>query len=1677
MTRRILQIFLSISLLLAYTPALKAQFDNEWIDHTRTYYRFKVGEAGLHRITHSILSAAGLGAVPAEHFQLWKMGRQVPLLVSRPSGGLGTNDFLEFYGEPNDGSLDTKLYGSQLQLSDKTSLFTDTAAYFLTIDPSGQSLRMTYASNEMNGNTLPAEPFFLFTREHLFRNRLHPGFGVNLGLNVYSSSFEVGEGWASLDILPGSPLTYDFGNLHIASEGPDPVYRLSVYGNTANARTLRIVVNGTESGSHGFSGKEGRVFIGNVPRAALGKPADVVTVLNGSSVSTDHMMLHSMSITYPRRFHFGGQDRFAFSLPASGVGFYLEIEGFQHGGSDPVLYDRSERKVYVGDLQMTGKVRFRLPPGSARDLVLLSRASASIRYIDRLQVRNFIDYAKPDRQGDYLIISHPRLYGGSAPDPLDDYRKYRNSQEGGGFLARIYDIEELTDQFAFGVKQHPNAIRQFVRFARTRFNSRPRAVFLVGKGLTYDQFRMNESRAATAAIALLPTYGSPGSDNWMISEGTDPVASIPVGRLSVVHPAEIADYLDKVREHEAAARSGSQTLQDRAWMKNVVHAVGGSDNYLQGLLFGYLNGARSILSDTLFGANVKTFSNNPAFATQQLNDQQLKALFSEGISMLNYMGHSSASALEFNIGDPYSYDNAGKYPMFVVNGCNAGNFFLFDSTRLSSSNQTLSEKYVMAKRRGSIGFVASTHYGVVNYLNIFVNSLYTSMSGAGYGRPMGEVQAAALQRLLQTVGVNDYLARMHAEQITLHGDPMVRVYAHEKPDYVVEATGLRIDPSLVTVADGSVKVDIRMQNIGRAVGDSIGIRVQHHRPDGTIRDVLVRKIPAIRWEDSLSLKIPINPLTDKGENKVTVSLDIFDRFAELSETNNTVSKTYMVIEDEVRPVWPADLSIINQQQPEFLASTADALLPPRKYLMEVDTSASFRSPWKKAVSINAPGGLLRFQLPGISLSEGGVYYWRTAPEPPAGEPIRWNRSSFQYLQSIPAGYAQAHYDQHLQSSAVDMRLDSDRTWRFNDRPAQIVIKTGIFPVYPKNRINVQVDEKYYVLWGCRPGSLQIVVYDSVSLMPMRNVLQPGGKGRFGSWAPCQYNDYLFEFPYEDPMYRKAAMDFLDSLPARTYVSITNIGSLTNTIFVDQWKADTLLHGAGRSLYHSLVRLGMSDIERFTSNVPFLFFRRVADISTPIISEMGASRDQFIERRIDVNKGLDRGSVMSPWFGPVRRWHGLRWSAERPDGLKDRVSLELIGRERSGLEMSLATLTGADTSLSFVDASRFPYLRLRMRSIDSLGFTPAQLRSWRLAADPVPEGALVPDIRFSMPDSLEPGQPFDFNIGFRNIGPTAFDSLRLYMTITGADNMIREVALPKTRPLPAGDTLHISGRADTKGLIGTASVYLHVNPGPEQPEQFQFNNFLYRKVKVGADGLNPLLDVTFDGAHIMDGDIVSSRPHISIRMKDDSRFLLLDDTALLKVQIRYPDGQMRVFRVDGDTMKFSPAASAPNADNTAMIDLHAAFRQDGEYELFVNGRDRSGNMAARTDLRVRFTVMNQAAISDLLNYPNPFTTSTSFVFTLTGQQPPRDLRIQILTVTGRIVREIRREELGPIRIGRNITEFKWDGTDQFGQALANGVYLYRVIATQDGQPMERWKPEGDPTGSFFRNGYGKMYLMR
>ena len=108
----------------------------------------------------------------------------------------------------------------------------------------------------------------------------------------------------------------------------------------------------------------------------------------------------------------------------------------------------------------------------------------------------------------------------------------------------------------------------------------------------------------------------------------------------------------------------------------------------------------------------------------------------------------------------------------------------------------------------------------------------------------------------------------------------------------------------------------------------------------------------------------------------------------------------------------------------------------------------------------------------------------------------------------------------------------------------------------------------------------------------------------------------------------------------------------------------------------------------------------------------------------------------------------------------------------------------------------------------------------------------------------------------------------------------------------------------------------------------------------------------------------------------------------------------------------------------------------------------------------------------INYPNPFSSQTQFIFTLTGSEVPDDISISILTVSGKVVKEISREELGPLRIGLNRTDYKWNGTDDYGEKLANGVYLYKVNLPAD---MERY--ENQYADRFFTKGFGKLVIMR
>lgn len=1678
-------------LLIAMSFYTEAQvYNNEWIDYNKTYYKFKVGQTGLYRISQTVLANAGLGSVPAEQFQLWRNGVQVPVFTSVPAGAMGASDYLEFWGQINDGKPDNALYrNTDYQLNDRFSLQTDTVAYFLTVNPAGINFHLEATPNNVPPpNTTTPEPFFMHTAGNYYRAQLNPGYAASVGEYVYSASYDIGEGWSSGNITPAANTVIAFNNLHLYTAGPDAEIKVNTSGNAINPRTIRVKINGDSIIGRQMDYFDYAKIDQSVALTELAENTSI-EIKNLSNVSSDRMVIHKVELIYPRLFDFGGTSNFLFSLPANAAGNYLEISNFAYGSQAPVLYDLTNGKSYIADISNPALIKVALLPSATdRQLILVSQDPSTILSVATLQTRNFVNYAIPANQGDYLIISHQNLMtSADGPNYVEDYRAYRNSAPGGGHTARIYDIDELVDQFGLGIKKHPLSIRNFIRWARANYSLPLKDIFLIGHGLTYSQYRANESNPAVEVLNLVPTFGQPASDFLLTSTYDNPIPQTPIGRLSVISGNEIGVYLKKVKEYETAQAFSSPLSTDKAWMKNVVHVIGSSDEQLGGILSDYMNRYKSIISDTLFGARVSTFNKSSTNPVETVGITQIPTLFQEGISLLLYFGHSSSTALAFNLEDPKNYNNTGKYPVMIMLGCNAGNFFNFNIGRLTTKT-TISENFMLTPNRGSVAYFASTHLGIVHYLDIYNTRTYGAISNSLYGKTIGEQIVEAITQVYNLTTTEDYYARFHVEENTLHGDPSLKINGQSKPDYVIEDPFVRILPSFLSVSKASFKLNAKFLNIGKAINKNIVVEVKRQYPNAVTEVVYRDTIPGIRYADSISIDLPIVATRDKGINKITVTIDADNNVDELYETNNSTTKEIVIYDDDASTIYPYNYSIINKQNIVFAASTADPFAAMEQYKMEIDTTRLFNSSFKISQTISSKGGLLEFR-PAITFTDSTVYYWRVAPTVSTGEP-KWNEASFIYLQNSDFGFNQSHFYQHLASTTSRIRMDSaTRTWKFNKASTSLSAQNTVYPTGGTQELDFStfINETFSLSGGgCSYDELIINVLNPNTFQPWANDYS-GPTGLYHSLrSVCGgHRGYNFEYVLNTSASRKYAMDFLDMIPDGYYVVVksnSNPADAGNT-YPAVWKTDEALFGVGNSLYHRLYNQGFADLDSFNRPRTFSFVFKKNDAATfPARSLFTQGIYDKINLLLNCPTPDTLGYITSPAFGPAKAWKQLKWRGSmEPDITADDVAkIDVIGVDANNVETVVFNNLGygqQDYDISTMDAKQYPFVKLRMRNADSINFTAYQMRYWRLTYDPVPEGAIAPNIHLELKDTVDIGEPLNFKVAFKNVSDAAFDSIKVMMTVTDRNNVPTILPVPRTKPLSTDSTVLVGYTIKTSGFPGLNTLHVDINPDNDQPEQYHFNNFAFREFYVRPDSLNPLMDVTFDGVHILNHDIVSAKPSVLIKIKDEAKWMILDDTSLVSLQLRYPDGSLRSFNFNSDTLKFTAAGQAPNPDNTASLEFLPNLGQDGEYELIVSGKDKSNNVSGKMQYRIFFQVINKPMISNMLNYPNPFTTSTAFVFTVTGSEVPQNIRIQILTITGKIVREITKQELGSLHIGRNITEFKWDGTDQYGQKLANGIYLYRVITNLNGKSLDKYKSESDNTDKYFNKGYGKMYLMR
>jgi hypothetical protein len=582
----------------------------------------------------------------------------------------------------------------------------------------------------------------------------------------------------------------------------------------------------------------------------------------------------------------------------------------------------------------------------------------------------------------------------------------------------------------------------------------------------------------------------------------------------------------------------------------------------------------------------------------------------------------------------------------------------------------------------------------------------------------------------------------------------------------------------------------------------------------------------------------------------------------------------------------------------------------------------------------------------------------------------------------------------------------------------------------------------------------------------------------GWWAPSPRPDQaeyytngnktgLYNFHTANKEDRDSFLRYLQRLPDGYHVMFRND---LNT-GIENWEPD---------LWAELAKFGIVKLQTVKEGEPFGVFGTKGDPTqsheflADYNDQVFPPTEQSIDKSYNIYPRVTSGTITSEPVGPASDWSSVEFDFKPSDSGTDKFNYSIVATDIDGRDTTYySNETGNSLDITDIDANRFPYVKLVLNLEDTAGFTPYAINRWTVFYEGVTEGLIATDdLDESTGDTVEQGQPFIFATHFKNISNVNYDSTSAQVSIidqSGIPTILDSIPL---KELAKGEFIELADTLNTEDLAGKYQLYVNANFDKQILEQEYNNNLYYKEFYVNRDVRNPLLDVTFDGIHILNNDIVSANTTIVITGKDENNFLFLNDASLFTVELKRPGVDTFETLDESDlNFEFTPSTSASEPAN---IVYRAMDLKDGIYTLKVSLKDRTDNGESTPPYAIDFKVVNKKSISNVYPYPNPFTGCARFAFTVTGNEAPDQILISIYTITGRLVKQIDETELGAIRIGNNLSEYCWDGTDDFGDKLANGVYLYKAEVRSNGETIDLFETSGD---HLFNNGFGKLYIAR
>jgi hypothetical protein len=1309
--------------------------------------------------------------------------------------------------------------------------------------------------------------------------------------------------------------------------------------------------------------------------------------------------------------------------------------------------------------------------------------------VDSIRSDTPSDLRSTSNAADYIIITHPKFL--SIANTLADFRQNNFPDESiPNPRIKVVVISQIYDEFSYGLLD-PYALKNFVQYAFEEWQSpAPSYVVLIGD-MSYDYRGLLESSRPNF-IPSVPyfaqQYGQAASDNLIVAvSGTDLAPDLAIGRLSMETVEEGNILLNKLIDYPDDP--------SKEWKEDILLVASGL-SLEDEIQFGF-NDASIALCQTYVEpqgfhcSKVFHFPSKPEHEPFQGAGPEIRREINEGTVLLNYYGHGGGYQwdLVFLNDDIYLLENNGRLPVILSVTCYTAHF---------DNQDVFGEQFNKVEGKGSVGFYGSsglTYWGVGKSINnqlfddIFNNRNYIigkAILNSKNNVPSGGIYGSQLALL------------------TYLGDPVLKIALPENPDFVIKSSDIELNPENPLLGD-TISVKLNIRNLGTVFpNDSVVVELYAGSAD-TSYTVGTKKLGSFGEKDS----VYFTWVPDKGGLYSLVAKVNESEIIPEDDRSDNVATDYFIIFNISEPyiLEPIDGFTIQNNQIEFVfADIGHYINKELKTFIEIDTSYNFTSPVFSSGEIIPSDAQLRWTSPNLS---PGVYFWRARIFDGNEFGNWGSVRSFTIMNQSAEGYYahenilktfklyNVFYSDSLKSLLLNTNplparpssktlledfspdpqlpdslkltaLTTDGTYLYfgniwataNTSGKSMIYKVGTgnngtvkglmygtlssFRDSIRNTITYHGDGNIYIPVGMSHKIVRI----NVATEQMDTVDVPPGLLRWdtatatdGFFYISSDGEYIYNLTTRDTFGNyKYILRTLD--PSNNWSLVRPDIELSGTSFEIGFTG-FFVHGDYLypvEYYNSNImrRIRISDgffeeewiaVQPFQSYYAWCWDWQNDHIYASVYRASGYEPkfSRFAGYYVDAN-----GNITSKEIGPAAWWNNLEYDFYNPSP-NGEFSVDLLGQNsNTKIWDTLQTDIPANLNLNNIDADIYPKLKLYFDLVDSSFNTtqPMELRSLNFDYQTLSDVYFVRNNLNFEQDSLLQGFPVTMNFQSRNYGELSSDSLQLDFYLNGLDTIIysSSVSIP-----PDSISNQVSYVIDTDGLIFENEI--RVLGEQKKREYFYFNNLIDNRFFVARDSVRPRFNITFDGVEIIDGDIVSSEPEVVVTLEDDSPLAI--DTSYFTLVHTF-DKNTKILRFSDPDVDFS---YNPYPESRATVTWTPEL-EDGDHILEVLAKDASGNFFDSTSSRTKFSVFTENDITEVYNYPNPFKDETHFTFLLRGAEKPDEINIKIYTIAGRLIWDY---IIPPSELITNFNKIRWNGRDQDGDEISNGVYFYKVIA--------------------------------